>query len=208
MHQNYYAVWKSFNKFFVQLDVKPKTWEDRLVLFVGHLIQRKLKSNTIKSYISAIRSVLSDDDIELNVNQCLLTSLTKACKIVNDTVELKIPIKKPLLKINLQKITILFSDQPYLDILYRTLFTTMYFGLFRIGEVTHSPHVVQARNVHVATNKRKMMFILFSSKTHGSDKEPQIIKITSQVTSRTERMQNNNSKDFCPYELLRTFLAI
>ena len=33
---NYHSVWKSFNEFFLKLDKKPKKWEDRLTLFVGH----------------------------------------------------------------------------------------------------------------------------------------------------------------------------
>ena len=61
--------------------------------------------------------------------------------------------------------------------MYQALFTTMYFGLFRIGEVTHSPHVLKAMDVHCAVNKLKMKFILHSSKTHGKGDKPQIIKI-------------------------------
>ena len=56
--KNYYSVWKCFNKFYIRLDRKPETWEERLVLFVGYLVEGKKKSQTIKSYISAIRAVL------------------------------------------------------------------------------------------------------------------------------------------------------
>ena len=35
---NYYSIWKKFNQFFIQLDVKPNSWEERLILFVGYLI--------------------------------------------------------------------------------------------------------------------------------------------------------------------------
>ena len=52
--QNYYTVWKSFNSFFIKLDIKPNNWEDRLTLFVGYLVGKRRKSNTIRSYISAI----------------------------------------------------------------------------------------------------------------------------------------------------------
>ena len=74
----YYTVWRQFNQFFLRLDVRPGNWEERLTLFVGHLIQQDLKSNTIKSYISAIKSVLRDDRVILNTDQYLLASLTKA----------------------------------------------------------------------------------------------------------------------------------
>ena len=48
---NYYAIWKMFNQFFVKLDVKPKTWEERLILVVGYLVHKQLKANTINSYV-------------------------------------------------------------------------------------------------------------------------------------------------------------
>ena len=83
----YYQVWKNFNNFFIHLDSKPLPWEDRLVLYVGNLIELDRKSRTIKSYISAIRSVLGKDGVLLNENKYLLTSLTKACKLRNDKVE-------------------------------------------------------------------------------------------------------------------------
>ena len=85
----YYNVWKLLNKFFLQLDKRPSTWEEHLTLFVGYLIQNDKQSSTIRSYISAIRSVLRDMNVRLHENTFLLTSLTKACKLVNDRVYLK-----------------------------------------------------------------------------------------------------------------------
>ena len=89
---NYLCVWRSFNEFFIHLDVKPDSWEDRLVLFIAYLIEQKKKSSTIRSYISAIKSVLVDDSISLNQDKYLITSLTKACKYQNDTVHTRLPI--------------------------------------------------------------------------------------------------------------------
>ena len=58
--ETYHCIWKQFNKFFIRLDAKPCNWEDRLVLFTAYLVENKLKSSSIKSYISAIRSVLAE----------------------------------------------------------------------------------------------------------------------------------------------------
>ena len=44
--------------FFVRLDSKPECWEDRLILYIGFLIEKNRRSSTIKSYISAIKAVL------------------------------------------------------------------------------------------------------------------------------------------------------
>ena len=78
---NYYFVWRKFNEFFVKSDVKPATWEERLILFVGYLIDKQLKSTTIRCYISAIKAVLREDGETLNENTYLLKSLTKACQL-------------------------------------------------------------------------------------------------------------------------------
>ena len=64
--RTYYSVWKTFNQFYVQLNVQPKNWEDRLTLFVAYLINKNRKSGTIKSYVSAIRAVLMEVGEKLN----------------------------------------------------------------------------------------------------------------------------------------------
>ena len=62
----YYSIWKLFNNFFLKLDEKPNNWEDRLALFAGHLVRQNRKSSTIKSYISAVKAVLTGAGIKLN----------------------------------------------------------------------------------------------------------------------------------------------
>ena len=75
------------------------------------------------------------------------------------------------------------------------MLSTAYYGLFRIGEITLGPHVIKAKDIHVTRNKKKVMFVLHSSKTHGRDKKPQIIKISSSETISTAHV-------FCPFRLL------
>ena len=71
-------------------------------------------------------------------------------------------------------------------ILYRAIFLTAYYGLFRIGELTDSAHAVKAEDVHVGVNKDKPMFVLHTSKTHNRGSKPQIIKISKQsITLQT-----------------------
>ena len=55
--KNYYTIWKIFNRFVLSLDKKPRAWEDRITLFVGHLVNSKKQSVTVKNYLSAIRTV-------------------------------------------------------------------------------------------------------------------------------------------------------
>ena len=76
---NYRSVWKTFNQFLVKLYRKPQNWENHLVLFTGYLIECKRKASMVKSYISTIRSMLSEVGYILNENKYLIASLTKAC---------------------------------------------------------------------------------------------------------------------------------
>ena len=194
---------KLSTNFFIKLDQKPDSWEERLVLFIGFLISKNRKSTTIKSYISAIKAVLMNDGVELCNNKCLVTSLTRACKLKNDRVSKRFPIQKGLLSMIITKISEIYDGQPYLAILYQALISTAYFGLFRIGELAEGPHAVKAKDVYLATNKRKMQFILRTSKTHGLDKKPQIIKISSE-SIRMKKSSHINEN--CPYDLLRQYI--
>ena len=195
---NYYRIWKKFNSFFLKLDSKPKNWEDRLTLYIAHMIQNNLKSTTIKCYISAIKAILSYGHIQLNEDRCLLNSLTRACQLKNDRVRTKFPVTKNVLKVMLSTMDHMafFSTQPYLQFLYKALFVTAYFGLFRICELTLTPshHMVHAANVHIGKNKNKLMFVLHTSKMHNKGKKPQIIKIAAESFTR-----ESSRLEICPF---------
>ena len=209
--KNYYSVWKSFNKFFIRLDNKPETWEDRLTLFVGYLVQNDTKSTTVKSYISAIRNVLRQDGIVLNENKYKLNALMKACRYINDSIRIRFPIKKGLLNLILDEAEHVFDQQPYLKLLYQSILATAFYGLFRIGELTEGPHVIKARDVHVAMNKNKMMFVLRTSKTHWFDSKPQIVKISSVMDNKLMKKQHNKDlkqERWCPFKLLQCYVKL
>ena len=213
--KTYYNVWKKFNQFYIRLDRKPKTWEDRLILFVGYLINDKKQSSTIKSYISAIRSVLSEDGVTLNENKFLLTSLTKACRLKNDRVKTRFPIQKGVLKILLKTTNNYYrgKGQSYLAKLYRALFVSAYFGLLRVGELTAGPHAIMVKNVHIGENKNKVLFILESSKTHGRNRRPQMVKMSSKkIPSYTGSYYKSpgfsKEEPICAYTMIREYLRV
>ena len=198
---------KIFNKFFLRLDLKPLRWEERIVLFVGYLIQEGKQSSTIRCYLSAIRSVLKTEGIKINEDIYLLNALTHACKLKNDVISTKLPIKRSMINELMKALGKMFATQPYLLCLYRALFITTYFGLFCIGEVTQSPHAVKAKDVLIATNKGKLMFILWSSKTHTKGDKPQIIKISSQKSAEARNGDYNLNSKWCPYDCMQKFLT-
>ena len=200
---NYLGIWRNFNDFVIRLDRKPDSWEDRTSLFLGFLIENGAKSATIKSYKSAIKSILVTDGYNWNDDKILLSSLTRACRLKNDVVKTRLPIKKNLLDLIMFEIQRLFGKQPYLSILYKTLFSLSYHGLLRIGEATLGNHVIKAKNVHIGTNKNKILLVLYSSKTHGMESRPQKIKIEA-----LEETSNNTTPLFCPFTLTRQYIKV
>ena len=158
----------------------------------------------VKSYISAIKAMLHMNNIKISEDQYKLASLVKACKIKNDCIRTRLPIRKGMLALLLKQANKVYAKQPYLALLYRTLLSTMYFGLFRIGELTAGPHQLLARDVWIADNKKKFLFALRSSKTHDRNVGPQLIKISSTSCGKG----NNNTRKVklpCPYRLLRQY---
>ena len=75
----------------------------------------------------------------------------------------------------------------------------------RVSEVTASPHVLKAKDVHMASNKDKLLLILYSSKTHDKGCRPQKIKITA---NKADSRGNYTRRHFCPFLLMRQFLAL
>ena len=203
--KNYWAIWRNFNKFIVKLDDKPEFWEERLTLFVAHLVNEKKQSKTIKSYISAIKAILTENKIDICEDKYLLTAMTKACKIKNDRALVRFPIHKCLLHVLLDKIEKKYGQkQPYLAMLYRAIFVTAYYGMFRVGELTEGEHVIKAKDVYIATNKCRLLFILHSSKTHSEGDPPQSIKISASSDRETHNV--SDEKTHCPFKILRRYM--
>ena len=117
---------------------------------------------------------------------------------------MRLPIKKGLLSILLMQMDTHYMklNQPYLRILYKAVFSTMYFGLLRISEVSDAGHPVLACDVHIGMNKRKFMFILRTSKTHGKNMKPQIMKISAKNKSHSDKFGLP-----CPFEMLREYAS-
>ena len=203
--QNYYAIWKIFNRFIVKLDVKPHTWEHRLSLFGAYLVDNGTQSSMIKSYFTAIKMILLQKlGYKLNQDSMLLHTLTKACRLVNDTLRMRLPIHRKLLEVILFELERLFEKQFYLEILYKTIFSLSYYGLFRIGEVTQGPHVIKAKDVSIGRNKNKILITLYTSKTHDVSVHLQTVKIAEIVHSQNDK----NMKFFCPFQLIWTYIKL
>lgn len=171
-----------------------------MVLYVSFLADIGSASGTVASYMSAIRYVLRQDGIEINDKSCRLSAIIRACKLHNDIVTVRRPIRQGLLHLIIKKIDqrFLSKGQPYLATMYKAIFMAAYYGLFRISELV-GKHAVPARDVHISKNvvKNKVKMVLHLSKTHHKGKRPQIVDIVSD--------RNQEKTPFDPYILLATY---
>ena len=102
-----------------------------------------------------------------------------------------------MLKLILDSIANQYEAQVYLKTLYSALVTSAYYGLLHIGEVSASPHVLLAKNVHVGVNKNKTLFIFMTSETHNEGDKPQMVKITSSPSCNAGGIDQSCTK-YCP----------
>ena len=210
---NYHGIWTHFNKFLIRLDIRPDTWEERVALFCAHLVELGKQSSTIKSYVSAIKHVLTTDGYCWDNTIFQLDTLTKACRVINDRVYIRRPIRKGILEILLFELERIFQQQMYLELLYKAMFVMMYYGMFRVGELATDTsqfsmnHAARAKDVHVGQNKSKIQVVLFTSKTHGKESLPQKIKISNSEGDSTAASALR-SAHFCPFELVKQYLRI
>ena len=87
--------------------------------------------------------------------------------------------------------------------MYKTLFTSAYFGLLCISELM-GIHAVLARDVQIGVNKRKFLLTLRTSKTHWVNNRPQQNKISA--TSRRKHNSNSHSLEMiCPFSALERY---
>ena len=203
--KNYHTVWRLFNKFILRLDNIPDMWEDHTALFCAYMTKCGIQSATLKSYISAIKGVLINDNYKWNDNLVLLGSLTIACRLQNDVFRTRLPIHFKLLELILFEINRQYQDQNYLSVMYKTIFAIGYYGLFRVGELVKTNtanHTMKAKNIHVAQNKMKILILLYSSKTLTEGGVPHKIKITG----TDNLMAPAALKFFCPFLLIRQFI--
>ena len=70
----------------------------------------------------------------------------------------------------------------------------------QIGELTDSPHTLKAKDVLIGDNKNKFLLILHTSKTHGLDSKPQLIKIS--------QLDNGIRRCFCPFAAMNSYMGI
>ena len=143
--------------------------------------------------------MLASINVKINEDRYLLNSLTKACRLVNDHVRVRLPIHRDMLNMIIEQADKYFNDkgQNYLAVLYKAIFAAAYYRLLRVGEIAADSHPILVHDAHIATNKNKILFILRTSKTHTRASFPQSVKITG--------CKKINSR-YCPFLILQNYI--
>ena len=156
-----------------------------------------------------------DDKFELSVDQMQLRAITRACRLINDQLKVRLPIDIKLLETILFETERLFQDQPYLSIMYQAIFSIAYYGLLRIGEIAKGAHSIKAADVLIGVNKNKIQLTLYTSKTHDEAVGPQKIKIAAVPPKADNPTQPNilshtgrKEAHFCPFNLINKYMKI
>ena len=174
-------------------------------MFGAYLVDQGNQSSTLASYFSAIKSVLKVDGYPWADDKVALGALIRGCKYKNDRVKTRMPIGKKLLEAILFEVERVYggeeNPQPYLEILYKAVFSTAYYGLMRIGEIAMGNHTAKAKDVYIGQNKDKLLIMLYSSKTHDKESIPQKIKISALQPSA----DSGTVRFFCPFKLMRRY---
>ena len=162
--------------------------------------------------------MLKTDGYSWEDGKVLLNCITKSCKLKYDRVKTRLPIHKGLLELILFWINRKYGDsQPYLEAMYISCYLVAYYGLMRVGELAESCHSLKAMNIHESRNRKRLLLILYTSKTHGLNTLPQKIKIFGkQSIEVVDSIRHKNSykiksKDlgrFCPYEWTKKFIQM
>ena len=141
-------MWKNFNQFIIKLDRKPKNWEEGVAWYATYLFHSGFQSSTIRSYITAIKTTLVNDDYDWNDNAEKFNMIIRSCKMVNDMVKNRLPIQNKLLEMLLSEMECRFKYQYYLEIMYKAFFLLLYYGMMRIGELAMGVHTLKAKDIH------------------------------------------------------------
>ena len=138
-------------------------------------------------------------------NRVLLGTLTGACKTLNDQFRTRLPIHKRLLELLILKLKDCTTVNPTWNKCtkcFSWLPTTEWLDLVSWQWVITQ---WKPKTCISLKNKKKILFILYSSKTHGKNKKPQKIKIAA---SQDAHMGHQRKQFFCPFLEPREYLAI
>jgi len=181
--------WDKFNLFAASLSRCPLPASVNLVaLFIAHLVSLPTppKPSAIASTLSAISFFHKVSDAEDPTSAFLIRKILKGCFKANPSADTRFPVSVPMLYNLIDHATTVTSSS-YDACLLQAMFSLMFHGLLRIGEVTRSPHNLLYENVSISHS----ISLTFLSFKHDKG-------------SFTLNIPQSSSR--CPVQLLSTYV--
>lgn len=211
----YHTVWVSFNQFLLKFNRLPRSWEEKILLFVTHLADSGKKPSTIKSYVSAIKNKLKTDGTEIDDQRVELTAIIRAVKLKDNRIFVRLPINKRILAVILDQADVFFGNQVYLKRLYKAMLILGYFALLRVGEITSGDYPIKARDVRIGRNRPKLVLTIRESKTSSLGQTPHVLYIPT-LSRRKEILMFGGFSGmceefylrYCPWTLVKDYAEI
>ena len=173
------GIYRRFKQFILKWDVRPRALEDKATLFIAYLIENGMQSSSVKSYLPAIKKTLVVNGYKWNDARVQVATLKRVCRLINDRVMARFGVHCGLLELMLFQFERKFNQQPYQEIMYKAMFIVGYYRLLGAGELCFNngtedelQHTIRAKLVYIATNKEKIILLLYTSKTHGFKAHP------------------------------------
>ncbi len=191
--QAYVRAWRAFTEFLAKLDSDPRNWEDRIVMFFTHLSEKGKASSTIRTYLAGVKARLRMENVVLNENHYMMKIMYKA-SAKRDVERVRLPITLEMLTPMLRRVGLVVKDD-FEKLVFKAIFTTAYFGAFRIGELVGSEHAVKNGNVVSSRTSEKVRILMHSSKMSKPGQLPEVVVIEPAP----------GGAEWCPCDLIQQF---
>ena len=183
-HKAYSRGWELFQVFLQCYNISMHNLQEQHMLeFISFLSLSNFAASTIQLYLLGVKHHLKLRGINNYEANFLLCMVVKGVSATGNKSDIRLPISLKLLH-EMWGAILFIVDSKFDVIMYRSLLSFTFHGLFKPGEVTYSPHVIKAENVYFVEDQLQVH--LKSSKSHrgpGSqvvtiDKQPVVCPVT------------------------------
>ena len=192
-YQRAWSRFEHFSRSVLNTEPFPAT-PSAVALFISHLVSppNSVAPSTIATYISALAYVHKIQGSSDPTAHFIIKKILKGASRASPSSDLSVPVTPPMLVLLIGAVTSIAASS-YESCLIQAMFTTMFHGFLRIGEVTTSVHNIQRHQVAIIQNSVSITFL--SYKHHLG--QPFTLSIPS-----------SSSTSVCPVVLLTRYLHL
>ena len=192
-YQRAWARYSQFTRSVLSVSPLPSA-PSTIALYISHLVTppNTAAPATLATNISAIAYVHKLSGAEDPTSHFLIRKILKGAAKLRPAADQRVPITHPILLALIQAVPRI-APSAYDRYLLQAMFTTMFHGFLRIGEVTASPHNLQYHQVMLSTLAAE---ITFTSYKHHQG-QPFTLSIPA-----------STAHEVCPVLLLKQYLIL